>query len=238
MYMSTERMTLIVSDGSSMGCYVARPDDTTTPRPGLIIFQEAFGVNAHIRDITERFAREGYVAIAPELFHRTAPGFESDYEGKKGVGEQMGALTDEGLLADAQAAYEWLTRQPFVRKESIGAVGFCMGGRTAFLANAELPLSAAVSFYGGGIAHQHLSQAADQHGPIMLLWGGKDAHISADDRQAVEDALEAAQKEYVQVVFSYADHGFFCDARASYSERAAREAWPLVLEFLKGNLAE
>jgi carboxymethylenebutenolidase len=233
--MKTERITCNVFDGSAMSCYVAHPDDGGT-HPGLIVFQEAFGVNAHIRDVTERFARAGYVAIAPELFHRTGPGFESDYVEKKGVGEQMGALTDEGLIADAQAAYTWLTQQESVEKEKISAVGFCMGGRTAFLANAALPLQAAVSFYGGGIAQNNLSRAIDQHGPLLLLWGGKDAHITAEHREAVTRALDAAGKEYANIVFSYGDHGFFCDARASYSKRAAGEAWPLVLQFLQSNV--
>src|SRR5215467_13794103 len=102
----TESITLSVSDGTSLRAYVAHP--AGKPRAGLMVFQEAFGVNAHIRDVTERFAGQGYLAIAPDLFHRTAPGFESGYEDFSVVMPHLGALTDAGLEADIRAAYGWL----------------------------------------------------------------------------------------------------------------------------------
>jgi len=223
--------SLDVSDGTTMSAYIARPEAHGI-FPGLIVFQEAFGVNAHIRDITDRFAREGFVAIAPELFHRTAPGFEADYVEKIGVSKNMGALTDEGLLADATAAYEWLQASGLVSEDNISAIGFCMGGRTAYLANTELPLTSAISFYGGGIAPSLLPLASKLHGQMLFFWGGRDAHIPATAREEVANALSIASKDFVNVDVSFADHGFFCDARASYSKRGAQLAWPLVLEFL------
>src|SRR5579871_3618764 len=126
----TEYVTLSVSDGTSMRAYVARP--ASKPRAGLIVFQEAFGVNAHIRDLTERFAGQGYLAIAPELFHRTAPGFEGSYTDFASVVPHMKALTDEGLTADTRASFEWLQRE--AKGLATGAIGYCMGGRTACLA--------------------------------------------------------------------------------------------------------
>src|SRR4051812_30682726 len=101
-----EFVTLPVDDGTSMRAYVARPDGP--PRAGLIVFQEIFGINSHIRDITERFAREGYLSVAPELFHRSGPGFESGYtDMTEGFGH-MKQVTDSGLAADIRAAFDWL----------------------------------------------------------------------------------------------------------------------------------
>src|SRR6202521_4846674 len=102
----TENVTLQVADGTTMNAFVATPADGGK-LPGLLVFQEAFGVNPHIRDVTERFAKQGYVAIAPELFHRTAPGFEGSYTDFAPVMPHMQALTPEGLLKDAQAAFDW-----------------------------------------------------------------------------------------------------------------------------------
>jgi carboxymethylenebutenolidase len=111
-----------------------------------------------------------------------------------------------------------------------------MGGRAAFVANAVLPLQAAVSFYGGGIAPGLLPRAAQQHGPLLLIWGGLDALIDLSQRRAVGDALRAAGKTFVELEYSDADHGFFCDQRASYHATAAAEAWVLVLKFLRNRL--
>jgi carboxymethylenebutenolidase len=117
-----------------------------------------------------------------------------------------------------------------------------MGGRTSILAALTVPLQCAISYYGGGIAPGGLfpslaDRLKDINAPTLLFWGGLDAHIGADAVQAVASALSAAKKDYVNVVFSTADHGFFCDARASYNAVAAKEAWSLTLEFLKLHLA-
>lgn len=108
-----------------------------------------------------------------------------------------------------------------------------MGGRASFVANSILPLRAAVSFYGGGIAPGLLDRASTQQAPLLLVWGGLDKHITPEHRKAVADALTAHQKTYVNVEFARADHGFFCDERASYEPHSARQAWALTLEFLR-----
>ena len=228
-----ETIELIVAEASPMTAYVARPS-TSGPHPGLIVFQEAYGVNRHIRNVTDRFANEGYVAVAPELFHRTAPrGFEGDYKDFPSVKPHYQALTNEAAEADIRATYDWLHSSSHVNPNQISCVGFCLGGRVSFLANAVVPMKAAVSFYGGGIAPGLLDRAARLHGPALLIWGGLDKHITPDLRAAVVDALKAAQKPYVNVEFSYADHAFFCDERAAYNPNAARQAWALTLEFLR-----
>ena len=227
----TEKITLQVNDGTSMNAYVAAPADGGK-LPGLLVFQEAFGVNSHIRDVTERFAKQGYVAIAPELFHRTGPGFEGSYTDFGPCMPHMQAMTPEGLISDARAAYDWLQKNSGVLPNSTASVGWCMGGRVSYLANTALPLKAAVSFYGGGIAPALLPRAPESHGPVLFFWGGLDGHIPADQILSVVDAMKQAKKPYVNVEFSDADHGFFCDARASYKETAAKLAWNLSLGFL------
>jgi len=238
MSVKTEYVTLSMSDGTSMRAYVARPEGK--PRAGLLVFQEAFGVNPHIRDIAGRFAAQGYLAIAPELFHRTAPGLEAGYTDFPSVMPHLQALTEAGLAADIRAAFDW------VQNDSKGlptaAIGYCMGGRTACQAALTVPLACAVSYYGGGIAPSPmfpnlLDRLKEALAPVLFFWGGKDAHIGPDAVNAVENAMRAAGKPYVNVVFSEADHGFFCDARASYNAAAASQAWPLTLAFLETHVA-
>ncbi|HET9030170.1 MAG TPA: dienelactone hydrolase family protein [Candidatus Aquilonibacter sp.] len=230
MSVRTDYVTVAVNDGTEMNVYVARPAHAHAS-PGVIVFQEAFGVNAHIRDVAERFAALGCVAVAPELFHRSAPGFQGSYTDFEAVRPQIAALTREGLEADIDAAFDWIRNDDGVDPNEIAAIGFCMGGRVAYMANARVSLRAAVSFYGGGIAPDLLSLASAQHGPLLMFWGGLDAHIPAEQYRDVADALTAAGATHEQVVFSHADHGFFCDQRASYNPIAARQAWALVKEF-------
>jgi carboxymethylenebutenolidase len=238
--LQTETVTLPVSDGTEMHAYVARPAGGGTGL-GLMVFQEAFGVNAHIRDVAERFARAGYTAIAPALFHRTAPDFEGSYTDFSAVMPHMQALTDEGQSADIQAAYQWLTSGDGGQARAVGSIGYCMGGRSSFLADTLVPVQASVSYYGGGIAPSGrfpdlLGRAADLHAPILLVWGGKDSHIPPEQTRAVEDALIAAGKPYASITFSEADHGFFCDVRAAYNPEASHQAWALTLAFFEMHL--
>jgi carboxymethylenebutenolidase len=227
----SEKVTLQVADGTTMNAFVVRPAEPGK-YPGMLVFQEAFGVNAHIRDVTERIAREGYVAIAPELYHRTAPGFEGRYDDFPSVMPHARAVTDARATDDIRAAFDWLRRDSQVAGDRIASIGFCMGGRISFLACATVPLRAAISFYGGGIAPALLPRAADLKAPVLFFWGGLDKHIPPEQIRAVVDECQHAGKAYVNVEISDADHGFFCDARPSYNQAAAREAWSLSLAFL------
>ena len=207
----------------------------------MLVFQEAFGVNAHIRDIAGRFAREGFVAVAPELFHRTGPGFEGRYDDFSSAMPHMKALNDASMEADLRAAHDWL-RGTIGAALPISAIGYCMGGRAAVLAAITLPLAGAVSYYGGGIAPNAtnpglLGRVSGIQASTLLFWGGRDKHIPPEQVRAVTDALRAAGKNFVNVEISNADHGFFCDARASYSPSAALLAWPLTLAFLRARSA-
>ena len=230
--LTRENVSLKVEDGTEMPAYMARLKDAKR-LPGMIVLQEAFGVNPHIREVTERLAGEGYVAIAPELFHRTKPGFQGDYQDFQAVMPHLRAVTPKTAEADLRATLGWLQAAPFVEREKIYSVGFCMGGRIAYLANAALPLRAAASFYGGGIAPDLLDRAAALHGPMLLIWGGLDKHIGPEQRGAIVEALRRNKKTFVNVEFSDADHGFFCDQRPAWQPRAARQSWALLLEFLR-----
>ncbi|HVA66946.1 MAG TPA: dienelactone hydrolase family protein [Elusimicrobiota bacterium] len=241
----TETVALKVSDGTSMGAYAARPAGAGS-FPGLLVFQEAFGVNHYIRGMAERLAQEGFFTLAPEIFHRTAPGFEGSYSDFNAVMPHVRAVTETSLEDDVKAGYEYLSKNALVASGHVGAIGFCMGGRASFLAASSCPLRATVSFYGSGIAPVKtamisnpglLDRAPQVSGPLLFFWGGQDKHITRDHHRQVADALGQAGKKFASVEFSYADHGFFCDERASYNQEASKLAWPLALNFLKTNLS-
>ena len=228
-------VTLSIADGGKMRAYMAFPS-SAGPVPGIILLQEAFGVNHHIRSVADRLAAAGYAVIAPELFHRTAaPGLEISYSDFPSAAPHYYGITPEGLTADLQAAHTWLQTQPLVVADKIGSIGFCLGGRVSFLANAVLPLAAAVSYYGGG-TQLLKDRAKDLHATHLFFWSGLDEHISKTHIAEVTEAIDAAKKPYINTIISYADHGFHCDERPSYHPEAAKEAWALTMAFFKEKL--
>ncbi len=231
----TEIISVKVSDGTSMDAYVAIPDDNNK-YPGLLLFQEAFGVNGHIKDLSERFSREGYVVISPELFHRTEPGFQGSYSDFQATRQHIQALTEPGLIADILASYLWLESNSKVLKSQIGSTGYCLGGRVSVLANVTVPLKAAASYYGSNIAATIADRLQTATGPLLLFWGGLDKHLGKDQINDLTFKLDEYGKEYTNVVFSKADHGFFCDVRASYNPIAAKQAWDLTNTFFNLHL--
>jgi carboxymethylenebutenolidase len=236
MPITSEIVNLKVDDGTSMRAHVARPEGT--PRAGLIVFQEIFGINPHIRDIADRFAAEGYLSIAPELFHRSGPGFESGYtDMAQGIGH-MQQLTDTGLAADIRAAFDWIQGASADKKLPTAATGYCMGGRAATLAAMTVPLACGISYYGGGIAPSPfnpglLGRLNEIQAPVLFFWGGLDGFIKPEHVKMVTDGMRTANKPFASLEFSDADHGFFCNERASYNANAASEAWSITLAYLK-----
>lgn len=229
--LSTKFITLTLPDQSSMRAYIAKPTGPA-PHKAIILFQEAFGLNPFICSVADRFAHEGFMVISPELFHRTAPpGFTCDYGDSAAYVPHYSAITTEGIQADAQTAFDELTSQG-IPKEQISCVGFCLGGRASFIANNVLPLKAAISFYGGGIANI-LDLTPNLYAPMLFLWGGKDGHIDTTQTRAIEDAMKIHEKPYASVIFGEADHAFFRDVWKTYHPTSAAMAWPMVLEFLK-----
>ncbi|MGI4750182.1 MAG: dienelactone hydrolase family protein [Janthinobacterium lividum] len=223
---------LQVADGTTMQAYTSIPAHGKSPFPGLILFQEAFGVNHHIRKLADRFADEGYLVIAPELFHRSGPaGVEIAYTDFQAAMPHMQAITVPNLELDIKAAWNWLQSNSQVTHEHIVATGYCLGGRVSFLANTLLPFKAVASYYGGGIAPDLIKRVNSFQAPHLFFWAGKDEHISKEQIETVKTEMTNAAKKFINVEFSDADHGFFCDERASFNADAAELAWGLTLEF-------
>ncbi|HEY8782556.1 MAG TPA: dienelactone hydrolase family protein [Mucilaginibacter sp.] len=227
-------VNLEIADGTDMEAYTAIPADALGRNsPGLILIQEAYGVNHHIRDVADRFAAQGFVVIAPELFHCSAPSyFEGSYSDFSAIMPHIQALTVEGNEADLKAAYHFLKHHELVNPANIFSIGYCMGGRVSFLANATLPLSAGVSYYAGNIK-QVADKAADISGRHLFFWGGLDKHIGQDQIDAVINAMDKAGKEYINVKISYADHAFACDERPSYNKKLPKKHGHLRWRFLQ-----
>ncbi len=236
MGIQTERVQIPLSGGGTMGGTLARPDGGG-PHPGVVVFMEIFGVNAHIRDVVERVAGEGYVALAPDFFHRTGPGAEYGYD-DTGFAEGMkllNALDADEMVADARAAVDWL-RARSDTTDKIGAMGFCIGGHMTYLSACETDVAAAASFYGGGIAAPQgmggkpstIGRTPKIRGRILCLFGEKDGFIPLDQVEQIKDALAKAGTRHEVVVYPDADHGFFCDQRGTYQKAAAEDAWRRV----------
>ncbi len=236
-----ERVQIPVG-GASMPAYLSRPDDGGK-YPGVLVFQEIFGVNRHIRSVADRVAAEGYVALAPEPFHRGAPGIELGYDEAglaRGI-ELMMALTPEDILADVSAAYDGLRSRSDVGGKGIGAIGFCFGGHVTYRAACVLPIAAAASFYGGGIAGMGPGPATvdltpGMRGRILCVFGENDGYIPPSAVDKIRAALEAAAVRHEVVVYPGVGHGFFCDERADYNEKAAADAWRRVVALFKEEL--
>jgi len=245
MNIKTEAIEIPLEAGGTMGGFVARPDDREA-RPAVLVFMEIFGINAHIRDVAERLAREGYVALAPDYFHRTGPGVEYAYD-EEGMGRGMAllaALEADEMISDVNAAIAWLESRSDVQSERIGAIGFCIGGHMAYLSACETSVCSVASFYGGGIAAPEgpggapstIGRTSKIKGRILCLFGERDGYIPSDQVEAIAAALKDAGVDHETVVYPGADHGFFCDRRESYQTAAATDAWDRVKTLFAGEL--
>ncbi|MGH8065274.1 MAG: dienelactone hydrolase family protein [Candidatus Entotheonellia bacterium] len=228
MQISTTTIRLRTGDGE-MKCHQAHPRGQGK-FPAVIVIMEAFGLNDHIKDVTERVAAEGYVAIAPDLYYRESPNVVGYDQLQEAIG-LMQRLDDDKVVSDLRSVITHLKAQNFVNGDRIGMTGFCMGGTITFLAACKLPsdIKTAVTFYGGSIADDSptapLNFAGDLQAPILCFFGEKDPYIPLAQVQKIEDTLRALGKSCEVKVYTSADHGFFCDDRASYRPEAAKEAW-------------
>jgi carboxymethylenebutenolidase len=202
--------------------------------PGLVLWQEIFGVNAHIQAVAEQYALDGFVVLAPDCFWRQAPRVELGYEGddRQRAVTLMQAYAPEQALADVAAAVSTLRARPEAAGAKVGGFGYCMGGRLAYLAAATAGLDAAVAFYGGGIQTQ-LDRAPAIKAPMQFHYAALDDHIPPAAVASVRAALPAAEVH----VYPGALHGFNCWARASYHAPSAALAHGRTLSFLAHHLA-
>ena len=234
--------TVKVTNGSlQIEAYLAQPQEGRWP--GVIVFQEVFGVNAHIREVTEHIAQLGYVAIAPALYQRQAPGFEVGYtpnELEQGR-SYKNLTTATELLSDVQATLSYLKQRPNVT-DAFGTIGFCFGGHVAYLAATLPEIKATASFYGAGIAtmtpgggNATLSLTPHIQGVVYTFFGTEDALITAIEVEQIKTALSTHQIRHQ--IFTYpAGHGFCCDQRASYQPEAAAHAWQRVQHLFQETL--
>ena len=215
---------LTASDDHKLSAY--RADPAGKPRGAIVVIQEIFGVNSHIKQVADGFAADGYVAIAPALFDRVQKNVDLGYSPEdiaKGR-EIRGKVTNDMAMKDAEAALKAVSTAG-----KVGIVGYCWGGLIAWLAAAKIPgLSAAVPYYGGGILDNADLQPKV---PLMGHFGDKDAHIPVDG------VRKLAAKHPKQQIFIYeADHGFNCDHRGSYNAPAAKQARARTLEFFRKHI--
>jgi carboxymethylenebutenolidase len=219
-----EFTALMARDGREFRAWLSKPAGRA--KGAVVVIQEIFGVNSHIRAVTDSFAAEGYLAIAPSLFDRVRMGIELDYTDKdmqEGRGYVMQLKQDE-TLKDIAAAIAIVKHGG-----RVGTVGYCWGGKMAYLAACELPIACAVSYYGGGI-----TQLLDKKPkcPVMYHYGERDKHITPADVAKVK----AAHPEGLFYLYP-ADHGFNCDQRGSYDAPSAALARTRTLEFFGQHLA-
>ncbi len=229
---------LNTSDGK-MEAYESRPKNGGA-RPGIIVLMEAFGVNSHIKDVTERVAREGYVAIAPDLYHRESERLVPYNDLGKAVGI-MNRLQDPKVMDDVGAAIAHLKSQSYLKQGAIGVTGFCMGGRFTYLtaAHHNKDIKAAVVFYGGGIPAGNpspLDRTGEITCPITLFFGGKDPLIPQEHVDKINQTLKDQKKNFSLKLYPEATHGFFCNERESYHQESAKDAWEKTKSFFAQHL--
>ena len=219
--------------GQDMVTYVSHPLPTAgNSFPAIIVVQEAFGVTRHIEKVCDRFAQEGYVAIAPAIFHREHPNPKLGYDEMPAVQRYMGALRDDELIEDLNVTINYLqVTYGRTRGQKIGIVGYCLGGRITYLGATSCPeLSAASVYYGGrilapfGDGPAPIDLTSQIKIPVMGNFGGQDANPSPDDVGQIEAKLKEAGVTYDFKSYPDAGHGFNCDERDSYHEASAADA--------------
>ena len=223
---SSKRIQLTASDSHTFDAYVARTQKI--PEAAVVIIQEIFGVNAHIRSVVDDYASEGFLAIAPAIFDRAERGLELAYDeqGRQRGRELSRQIGMDAPLLDIAAAIEYAARE--VAPTAVGVLGFCWGGTLAWLSATRLKANAVVGYYAGGIGNfaREIPQA-----PVMLHFGERDKHIGADQ-------IEAVRSGHPEVaIYTYdADHGFNRDVGEAYNPDAASLAKARTIEFFRSKL--
>ncbi len=241
--MKAQFKTISTPDGP-MSLYVAIPEgqNERAPAQAIIVLQEAFGVNHHIQSICHRLADAGYMAVSPELFHRSGAGIQFGYDDFKLILPIFGTLTNPMMMTDLNASYEYLKTEFNLGSEQISMIGFCMGGFAAVLAACQLPFRKVVSCYGGGMVHLRsgiaftpvVNSFGELKAPLLLIFGGKDSSIPPSDIELIEANLQSHQKPYQCVIYPDGGHGFMCDERASYHQPSSDAAWKKIMSWLAG----
>jgi carboxymethylenebutenolidase len=208
---------------------------------GIIVVQEAFGVNDHIEDIARRFAQEGWLAVAPHLFHRSGDP-RLGYDDISAVMPHMRQLTPEGVLEDIDAALAHLDKAGITLRRT-GIVGFCMGGTIALVTAVRRDVGAAVTFYGGGVSEGRfgfgplVDEAPGLRAPWLGLYGDLDKGIPVADVEQLRSAAASSGQPTDVIRYPEAGHGFHCDERGDYHPTSARDAWQRTLRWFEQYLS-
>lgn len=235
--MKIQTATVEIQSGDwQIPAYLAAPTGSGS-YPAIIVIQEVFGVNAHIRDVAERLARENYVAIAPAIYHRQVAHFDVGYsDAELALGRQykLGTQAHE-LLSDIQGAIDYLQSLPTVKVGGVGTIGFCFGGHVVYLAATLPAVRATASFYGAGIVSSTpgggaptLTHTPEIGGVLYGFFGMVDPLIPLEEVDQIEATLTDYQIPHRILRYEGAGHGFFCDRRSSYDPIAAADAWEKV----------
>jgi carboxymethylenebutenolidase len=231
--MSTERvqdgMVTIQANGETLDAYVARPEDGGT-HPGVLVIQEWWGLVDHIKDVARRFAREGFVALAPDLYHGVKT-TEPDEAQKL-----MMALDMNRASKELVKAVDYLAQMPETQGHGIGVVGFCMGGGLALTVACDSPkIRAVADFYG--VNPQPIEKLRNLQGPVFAAFAEHDAWANADVRRNLEEALTRFGKSFETKVYPGTEHAFFNDTRPEvYNRQAAEDAWQRTLALFRSAL--
>ncbi len=234
----------IQSQGLAVPAYVAYPT-ASAGCSTIVVIQEVFGVNAHIREVTERIAKQGYIAIAPHIYHRQVPGFEVGYdEAALALGRQYKNGTHAAeLLSDIQAAIDYVQQHFDSLHTTVGCIGFCFGGHVAYLAATLPAVQATASFYGAGIGQftpgggaPTLTRTPDIQGTVYAFFGMQDPLITNAEVDELEATLRKHRIDHRVYRYPDATHGFFCDCRASHDAAAAQDAWTHVMSLFEARL--
>ncbi len=222
----SEYVKLTAEDSHELDAYVAKP--VGEPIAGLVVVQEIFGVNAHIRSVVDGYAKDRFLAVAPALFDRYERGVELGYEGEDALKARsfVPRLDMDAAVMDTAAALDYVRRET---GKKCGVIGFCFGGTIAWLAATRLHADAAVGYYGGRIA---TFATEVPKAPVMLHFGKKDQHIPKEE----VDTVATAHPD-VEIYWYDAGHGFNCDARASFDAGSAKLARERSLAFLRKHLS-
>ncbi|WP_448144675.1 dienelactone hydrolase family protein [Pseudomonas silesiensis] len=228
MSVTTQWIEIDSADGK-FGAYLAIPH--TRKGPGIVLIQEIFGVNEHIRSVAEQYAADGYLVIAPDLFWRNGQRIELDYDeaGWKRAVELMNATDIGQAQKDIELAIDALKAQPGL-EGGIASIGYCFGGLLSYHTAANGLVDVAVAYYGGGIQNQ-LERADEIEVPLLMHFGEEDSHIPLDAVEKIAERFENNDNVEI-VVYPEAEHGFNCSHRDSYNQRAAAEAHGNTLIFL------
>lgn len=225
-----------------MDIYVSSPENQKK-YPVIIVLQEAFGVNNHIRSVCDRLADHGFLAAAPELFHRQGRRIEIPYGERKLFMPYLSSIKNDEIITDVEDTIKFLSELPTADVSEVNTIGFCVGGFASVLCATRLEVRKMISFYGAGMVNRREGIALDPllphlssiKGKCLFFFGGKDASIPPSDIHAIEEKLSHSNISFEMNVFPESDHGFFCDERKSFNEKDAARAWERSLEFLKDN---